>query len=131
MNRNSLNGCIYVDIATRARYLGLCPDRRDRMVWMDEPLFNEVIQHMDAAIADGVITTQHWANRLDAFIDQVRVELFKAPKGCRSLYVAIATSQRTEVSHRARYLDVHMRVHRLFNKHVLALSLAKPTRLAA
>lgn len=131
MNRNSLSGSIYVDITTRARYLGLCPDRRDRMVWMDEPLFNEVIQHMDAAIADGVITTQHWANRLDAFIDQVRVELFKAPKGCRSLYVAIATSRSTKIPFHPHRLSAQAVTERYLDKHVLALLLAKPTRLAA
>ncbi|QEA38659.1 hypothetical protein FGL86_05945 [Pistricoccus aurantiacus] len=131
MNRNSLNGNVHINITTRAQHRGLCPARRDMMVLMERALFNEVLLRMGAPTSSDGIASQHWLDRLDAFVDQLRVELATAPDGCCSHNVAIATSQRTEVSHRARYLDVHVRVHRLFNKHVLAFSLAKPTRLAA
>nr|WP_298411704.1 hypothetical protein [uncultured Halomonas sp.] len=124
MNRTIFYANIRIDVTAKAQCLGLCPMRHDVMVLIEQPLMNDVALLTDAPVAHDVQGKLHWMKRLDTFIDQVRVELGKAPDGCRSFDFEITASS-------SRRLGIHAEIEKRFNKHILVFSLAGRGCLAA
>lgn len=116
---------VRIDVTAKAQRRGLCPARRDVMVMMDQPLMNEV-----ARLNNDVLSTPHWLDRLDAFIDHARDRLAAAPKGCRSFDFDITATPGIGERQPLR-IEIHVEIERCWNKHALVFSLAGRQRLAA
>ena len=131
MNRTINPSPIRIDITTKAQCRGLCPERRDVMVQLEQALMNEVAMLTETAAANDVMASLHWLERLDAFIDQVRVALAKAPDGCRSFDFDITALPSTGDFRQPLRLEIHAEIETFLNKHALVLSLAGHQRLVA
>ncbi|WP_298838796.1 hypothetical protein [uncultured Salinicola sp.] len=122
---------IRIDVTTKAQCRGLCPQRRDVMVMMEQPLINEVAMLVDAPVHDDILLTLHWLDRLDAFIDQAREGLAAAPEGSRSFDFDITAIPSTGDWRQPLRLEIHAEIERRWNKHALVFSLAGRQSLAA
>lgn len=131
MNRTINHSPIRIDVTTKAQCRGLCPERRDVMVQMEQGLMNEVAMLTETAATNDVMANLHWLDRLDAFIDQVRVELTKAPAGCRSFDFDITALPSTGEFRQPLRLEVHAEIETFLNKHALVLTLADRHSLVA
>lgn len=90
---------------------------------------NEVV--MLTAVANDAMANLHWLERPDAFIDQVCVELAKAPAGCRSFDFDIMALPSTGDGRQSLRLGFHAEIETLLNRHALVLSLAGRQSLVA
>lgn len=122
---------IRLDVTTKAQYRGLCPERHDVMVMIEQPLMQEVVMLADAAMAHDVLVHLHWLERLDAFIDQAREQLAVAPVGCRSFDFDITAIPSTGDMRQPLSLKVHAELERCLDKQALVFSLARHRYLAA
>lgn len=122
MKRDSNNANIRIDLTAKAQRLGLCPNRGDVMVQMEQPLINEAV-----ALYETVGSTRklHWIECLDAFMNQARQELAQAPAGSRSFNFNIA------MPHRCVEVHVEVEQQQQLRKNLLVFSLAKRNRQAA
>jgi hypothetical protein len=124
MNRNTHNANVRIDLTLKAQRLGLCPDRRDVMVQMEQPLINEVVALFETAgKSHSALDNLHWTERLDAFLVQTRDELSKAPAGSRSHDFDIAAPHRTGALLLPLYVGVHVELEHHFDKQTLVFSL--------
>ncbi|MCS2611010.1 hypothetical protein [Halomonas dongshanensis] len=132
MNRNIHNGNIRIDLTAKAQRLGLCPNRRDVMVQMEQPLVHEVIALLQRTeTAHSTNAGQHWIDRLDAFLEQARNELLKAPAGSRSFDVDIAVPHHAVGLPKPLFVGVHAELEQQFGKQTLVFSLPGYKPLAA
>ncbi|REC93379.1 hypothetical protein [Kushneria indalinina] len=132
MNRNTQNAMIRIDLTLKAQRIGLCPNRRDVMVMMEQPLINEVAMlYETAGISHPVLDDLHWTERLDAFMEQAYQELEKAPNGSRSFDFDIAAPHRTGALLLPLHVGVHVEIEHHFGKQALVFSLSGRDRLAA
>ncbi|OLO06698.1 hypothetical protein BTW08_16240 [Salinicola sp. MH3R3-1] len=132
MNRNTHNPNVRIDLTFKAQRLGLCPDRRDVMVQMEQPLINEVVALFETAgTSHSALEGLHWVERLDAFLEQAREELTKAPAGSRSLDFDIAAPHRTGGLLLPLFVGVHVELEHQLGKQTMVFSLSGHDRLAA
>ncbi len=132
MNRNTHNANVRIDLTAKAQRLGLCPDRRDVMVQMEQPLINEVVALFETAgTSHSALNNLHWIERLDAFLAQARDELIKAPAGSRSLDLDIPAPHRTGGLLLPLFVGVHVELEHQLGKQALVFSLSGRDRLAA
>lgn len=120
MERLSHKAKVRINLTAKAQRLGLCPNRHDVMVQMEQSLMNEVVALYETA---GTTRKLHWIECLNEFMTQARRELSKAPTGSRSFDFNIETSH--------RYTDVHVEIEELFEKQTLVFSLAGRNRQVA
>lgn len=122
---------IRLDVTTKAQYRGLCPERHDVMVMMEQPLMNEVAMLTDTAVTNDVLAHLHWLDRLDTFIDQAREQLAVAPVGSRSFDFDITAIPSTGDMQQRLSLKIHAELEHCLNKQALVFSLAERRHLVA
>lgn len=132
MYRSTYNNNVRIDLTLKAQRFGLCPDRKDVMVQMEQPLINEVVAlYTTAGMNHPSLTDLHWTERLDAFMQQAREELVKAPAGSRSFDFDIAAPHRTGALLLPLHVNVHVELEYSFGKRTLVFSLPGSDRLVA
>lgn len=91
MNRTTYTPNVRIDLTLIAQRFGLCP-----YLQMEQPLVNEVVAlYISAGTNHPVLENLHWTERLDAFMEQARLELAKVPAGSRSHDFDVAAPHRT------------------------------------
>ncbi|WP_110689414.1 hypothetical protein [Salinicola endophyticus] len=126
------NATIRIDLTAKAQRLGLCPERHDVMVQMEQPLINEVAALFDSAASlHPALDQLHWIERLDAFLTEARQKLADAPSGARAFDFEVCAPHRSGALLLPLGVEVHAEIERLYDKHVLVFSLRGRDRLAA
>ena len=125
---NTYNNNVRIDLTLKAQRFGLCPDRKDVMVQMEQPLINEVVAlFTTAGMNHPSLTDLHWTERLE----QDQEALAKAPAGSRSFDFDIAAPHRTGALLLPLHVNVHIELEYVLGKQTMVFSLPGSDRLVA